>query len=302
MKMNVKVTELEYDKYIKGMEFLIQKSMNKSTSVKVITVIKNNGKRHQGIRVDEGEDHIIPQIYLEEMYAEQRERGITLEDAVNEFLKIYQAVKCEFIPLDIFKWEYVKEHVSVKVINAEWNKELLKTVPCKRVLDLAIVYQIVLEMTEYDSATVLVKKEHLKQWGISEEELHEIAEVNSKKSYPANLKKMRDIVNEVLNIKEIHEDETDSTLYVLSNQYRMFGAVTFLYKGALEKIGEQLKSDFVIIPSSIHEVILLKDTHETDRAEIEEIIKHVNEKQVSIEERLSDHSYYYSVKDKRLSL
>lgn len=301
LNLNMKVSEMEYDRYIECMEFLISKEMDKS--VKVVTVPKNNGCVKKGLQIEETETNMNPQIYLEEMYWEQREKEGTLQDSVDEFLKIYQKSKRDSIALDFFEWENVKEYVTTKIINAEWNKELLKNIPHKKVLDLAIVYQIVVEITDSGLATVLIRKEHLEQWGVSEKELQEIAEKNSEKLFPAELKGMSEVIWEMLDIAEMEIDEPDATMYVLTNKYRMFGAVAIFYKGMLEKIGEMLGTGFVIIPSSIHETIILKDTrHNIDRLEITEMIKSVNEEQVRREERLADHPYYYSIKNKQLSI
>ena len=106
----------------------------------------------------------------------------------------------------------------------------------------------------------------------------------------------------MIKIDEEEIDELDDTIYVLTNQYRMFGAVTLFYQGILEKIGEMLETDFVVIPSSIHEIIILKNTRDIDRMNITEMIRSVNEEQVRREEQLADHPYYYSIKNKQLSL
>lgn len=301
LNLNMKVSEMEYDRYIECMEILISKEMNKS--IKVVTATKNNGYIKKGLWVDEEKSNMNPQIYLEEMYQEQREKEGTLKDSVDEFLRLYQISKHDSIPLDFFEWEHVKDHVTTKVINAEWNKELLKKIPHRRVLDLAIVYQIVLEMTDSGSATILIRKEHLESWGITEEELQKSAKENSEKLFPAELGRMYDIVCETMGIVGTETDEVEDSMYVLTNQYKMFGAVAIFYEGMLEKIAETLKADFVIIPSSVHEMVIIKDTyHQIDKEEIMKIIKQVNNECVRVEERLSDHSYYYSVANKQLSL
>lgn len=300
LNLNVKVSEMEYDRYVECMEFLISKEMNKS--IKVVTATKNNGYIKKGLRVDEEKSNMNPQIYLEEMYQEQSEKGGTLQDSVDEFLKIYQRTKHDSIRSGFCEWEKVKERVTAKLINAKWNQELLEDIPHRKVLDLAIVYQMVLEMNGSASVTLLIRNEHLKQWGVTEKELQDNAEKNSVNLFPAELKSMRQVISEILKTDEEETDEPDDILYVLTNQCRMFGAVTLFYQGILEKIGEMLGTDFVVIPSSIHETIILKDTWDIDKMEITEMIKSVNKEQVRREEQLSDHPYYYSIKNKQLSL
>ena len=300
LNLDMKVAEIEYDRYVKDMELLIGKTINQT--VKVVTVTKNNGCIRKGLRIEETETNMNPQIYLEEIYREQSEKEGTLQDSVDEFLKIYQTTKHDSIRSDFYEWEQVKERVTARIINAEWNKELLEEIPHRKVLDLAIIYQIVLKMNGSASTTLMIRKEHLEQWGVSEKELQENAEKNSENLFPAEMKRMREVICEMIKIDEEEIDELDDTIYVLTNQYRMFGAVTLFYQGILEKIGEMLETDFVVIPSSIHEIIILKNTRDIDRMNITEMIRSVNEEQVRREEQLADHPYYYSIKNKQLSL
>ena len=83
-------------------------------------------------------------------------------------------------------------------------------------------------------------------------------------------------------------------MYVLTNQNKLNGASCILYEHLLELFADRLGADLYILPSSVHEVILIPATSDTSFAELSRMVKEVNETQVSPEEILSDHVYYFS--------
>ena len=89
-------------------------------------------------------------------------------------------------------------------------------------------------------------------------------------------------------------------MYVLSNNQRNYGAVSILYEGLLKDIGERLQEDYYVLPSSVHEVIIVPESNSPGQEELEHMIVEINETQVEPEEVLSDRAYYYSRKEARL--
>jgi len=86
-------------------------------------------------------------------------------------------------------------------------------------------------------------------------------------------------------------------LMVLTNDQALYGAGALFYPGQLDTIASQIGSDYFVIPSSIHEVLILPDDGTIDRHAIESMIQEVNMTAVAPEERLSDHAYHYDAKD-----
>ncbi|MDE6055174.1 MAG: hypothetical protein K2G55_15780 [Lachnospiraceae bacterium] len=80
---------------------------------------------------------------------------------------------------------------------------------------------------------------------------------------------------------------------MLSNKYRIEGATCVLYPMLLADICDKLKSSFYIIPSSIHEVLILPTDNTEEGENIRAIIKKVNDTQVALEDILSYSLYYY---------
>ena len=112
---------------------------------------------------------------------------------------------------------------------------------------------------------------------------------------------MHQVINELMGEVSYNSDiAEDSCMYVLSNQYRHFGAGCILYNRVLEDIGNQINDDFFILPSSIHETIILPASYAMSKESLSEMIVEINETQVSEEDILSDHAYYFSRKENKI--
>ncbi len=169
------------------------------------------------------------------------------------------------------------------------------------VLDLSIVFYLIVDMEERSTATILIRNEHLKVWGMDEEQLLSFAYENVQRLIPPQLFLMREIVEETLelgrrkpiNLFEYPENLKGEFMYVLTNSHRNLGAAAILYPGVQKKIAEILNGGYYVIPSSVHEMIIVPMTESITRKELDQMVKEVNENVVDPEEILSDHVYIY---------
>ena len=95
-------------------------------------------------------------------------------------------------------------------------------------------------------------------------------------------------------IKEIEDCEV--TIYILTNHYRTNGATVILYEDLLRQLAEKFQQDFLLLPSSIHEVLLIPvdSADSEDLSRYTRMVQEVNETQLADDEILSDHAYYFS--------
>ena len=89
-------------------------------------------------------------------------------------------------------------------------------------------------------------------------------------------------------------------MYVLSNQRRVEGAACMLYPNLVRDFAEAVGSSFYIIPSSVHELLLLPTAHLEESSEIKNMIKEINDSQVSAEEILSYSLYLYDKEERKI--
>lgn len=296
---------MNYQQFIEEVERRVKEKIkgNETITVYIHTAVKNNGKERKGITVSEKGIHISPTIYLEE-YFQQFQEGKPIEKIVEKILQLYEEVKCSH-PCEeslLQNYEELKGKFACKLIHRGKNEKLLNDIPYVPWMDLAIVVFVLLEVSPYGTATVLVRKEHLEIWGLTEAQLFDEAKKNTPILLPYQFCPMRKLLREICPYAVDEGEEEEESLYVLSNKLRSFGAASMLYEGILEKVGQKLEENYYILPSSIHEVIVVPESKSPVKQDLEEMVREINETQVEEEEVLSDRVYYFSRKENRLFL
>jgi hypothetical protein len=265
----------------------VQETLGDDFDVKIMETEKNNGIKLTGVQIKSEDTNVAPVIYLEEFYQEFCE-GKPTGEIVNDILRVHSEHRMPGIDVTQYtNFEWVKDKLTYKLVNTEKNAELLKQIPNDPVLDMSMVYIVDLGTSEHGKMTILVRNEHVERWGISHEELKKIAMDNAPKKEKYEFRSM----SEVLAAMTGNEIPDDGFMYVLTNETKTNGAAVILYEGVLDEIEKKIGS-FYIIPSSIHETIVIpcKGT-EADR--IRPMIGEVNDSEVSDQEVLSYSLYQY---------
>ena len=275
----------------------VESQLVKDKKVIIQPVVKNNGTVYEGLIILDSVTNVSPTIYLNSYYKRYLD-GISMEEIIDDVMQTYEEnLPEEDFDISLFKdFSKAKGQIIMKLVNTKSNLELLEDVPNKSFYDLSIIYCVAVSdfMNEY--ATILIHNEHLTFWGITEEELHDIAIENTPKLLPYYFENMKDILVEAADMNFPQEME----MYVLTNKTRINGAVVIAYKGLLEEIAERLDDNFYIIPSSIHEVLIIpwKSVNaEYTFKDFNEMVEEVNETQLTDDEMLSNHIYFYNKTD-----
>ena len=196
----------------------------------------------------------------------------------------------------IESYEAVKDRLMIQLIGREGNEEILQTIPHHPMEDMEIVYRLHVQDTVVGRSTVLVTNAMLEQYGITAEQLQQDALVSVISHEPYEIKTIAEIINELVGAEVVPKEELP--VYVASNKERMNGAGVITYPGFMEDAAKQLGGDFYILPSSLHEVILVPDTFAMSYRERQDMVKTINAEQVDPENKLSDHVYHYDCKEK----
>lgn len=265
--------------------------------VSIQEVMKNNDQKLTGLTIRKEGVNMAPNIYLDSFY-DQYEEGRDFDEILEEIakLRVENDVVEDFDVNSVTSWDYVKENVQPRLVGTGngYNKSFLEDKPYTSFEDMAIVYYIALGGNENGLMTAAVTTQMLDGYGVTLEELNDAAIQNlSKKGF--EFKSMREVMMEMFPGAcdgLIPEEETPS-LYVLTNSEKCYGASTLLDSNATKQISEQLGGDYVILPSSVHEVLILPMSSVSDKETLESMVREVNETQVAPNERLSDHIYRY---------
>lgn len=264
---------------------------------------KANNVKKVGITFQQFGEKFSPTIYLEDVY-QKFLNGKSFEEVCVEIVKTYENCMDKGLDtsfLEGYKIENIKDRIIMRMLNYKDNRMFLRGVPHKLVDDLAICYVIVIHTDRDNTATMLVRDEHLNELGISCDELHELAYKNTREVYPPELRSMREKLKEFKEEKLLPKRRDPSNeFYVLTNEIGQYGAVNILYPDIAEKAREIIGGDYYIIPSSVHECLLIsKDCGPSPKC-IGEMIRDINMTQVEREEWLSDHAYEMDFDKKEL--
>ena len=284
---------MKYDEFNELIRTKLADICGPEFSVSVYEAIKNNSVIHKGISIRESDNRVAPTIYMDEFYTDYCD-GRDIEDIVNEILKVYSENRTgpDIETEKFLDFDWVKDRVFFKLINARENAAMLQDVPSIMFLDLAIVFGVYMGNFRNAFSSVLIKQEHMEMWHTDEKELKKHAFKNTPKILPSAIWTIKDLLNEMG--VPTGEISCETPMYILSNKERINGAAVLLYKGILKKFAGNLGSDVFILPSSVHEVILVPVCDVMDPDSLMEMIAEVNDTQVSKEEVLSYTLYRYS--------
>lgn len=298
---------MTYQEFKNTIVHTIQTKLGSNVNVAIQDIIKNNDTHLDGLTVFSDQSNISPTIYLNHYY-KQFLQGKSLSDIYADLLHIYEnCAPSDHIDLSFFTdYNKVKDRIIFKLINYERNNDLLSRVPHVRCLDLAIIFNCLISTDKAGFATILIHSRHLSFWNISTETLYELAMKNTPKLLSYHLHNMSDILKTLLSPEELADVSACKPaavpMYILTNSRKLHGSVCIIYKNLLSEIADYLKSDLYILPSSVHEVILIPAVCAEPRTDFSSMIREVNESQVSREEILSDHVYYFSRTSRTLSM
>lgn len=288
-----------------------------SLEVAVKTVPKNNGVILTGLIIMDKNSNTAPAIYLDSFYEEyQQEKD--MEETISSICKAFHdnsfSHPVDFSDFVVF--ETAKKQIVFRLVNYEKNLGILEEIPHRRFLDLAIVYYYVVQKPPFNGkASIRLNNHHMKIWGVTEEKLYQTATANTPKLLPVQITDIQqhigDMTETVLKGLLSGNEEMQSLciqtvllgglmdeierlpMYVMSNTDILMGAACMLYPDSLKAFAEKMQRDLYILPSSVHETILLPVFEEAGSEGLYEMVREVNRNQVAVEERLSDNVYIY---------
>ena len=216
----------------------------------------------------------------------------------------YQYRPTENIDVSFFEdFSQVSKHIVFRLIHYERNRKLLASIPHIPYLDLAIVFCCLLSAEPAGNASILIHNDQLELWKVKRRELFLLARENTPSLMTSCCDPMSSLLTGIIPFSHSADDNlcTPIPMYVLTNRQRFYGSSCLLYDNLLADLARQMDTDFYVIPSSIHEVILVPAAKGMKREDFNEMIREVNTTQLSPDEILSDHVYYYSRQSNKLS-
>lgn len=290
---------IDFENFTEMLLKLLKEKLGEEYQIYITKVRKNNGILLTGLVIKKEKSSVFPTVYIDSFFHEEISRKEVEQTAELLYQRFQAADLKETVDLSNFlEFETAKENLSFKLINRERNKELLKLVPHRQIHDLAIVYYYtVQEAPFFGKAVILIYNSHLEYWKIEQEKLHETAFFNAPHLFPAQIEDIESLVREFM----MEKDEAQRLpMYVLTNRQKLQGAACMLYPEILKDFGNKTQQNFFVLPSSVHEVILVPDTGYMSQEALRDIVTDINRTQVAEEEILADSVYYFSRQRQRL--
>lgn len=273
---------------------------------------KNNGHIRNGLMFHMSGGNVEQSVYLDESYVRYESGQCTIDKVVQDVLK--SITICDSFMgafhFDPNNFESAKGRVAMKLINTEMNQAFLKEVPSLKFYDLSIVFYLLMDVAEDGMGTVQITNVNMDMWGITKKELLESAIKNSKTLLPARFLSMQHTIEDMLNMTDNQKEENlfeemnadiKDIMYVLTNSIRSQGAACMVYPHVMEMIGEFVKEDYYILPSSLHELIIVPESQAMDIRDMNAMVQEINVTQVEPEEVLGNHAYFYNRSTKKLT-
>lgn len=273
---------------------------------------KNNGVVKSALSFTPPEDGLARQIYLEGAYQEYCDNP-SMENILTkaaQFIMDAMEETVVFNPAMVSDFQQAQDKIVLRVINKDSNQEQLQSIPFREMENTDLIATFRMDVSLGDSdGSILVNHAMLESWGVDESDLYEKALQNTQQRNPFTLQSMENIMLEMmLGISaEVEPNQLPAQLepymqYVLTNEDKRNGATCLLYPELLKEIGAAFDSNFFILPSSIHELILMKDTGEMSASELQRMVMEVNGAEVAPEEVLSNQVFSYDYRENSLSM
>lgn len=294
---------MDFDMFQSALADEVRRLVADPTAVSVQLTRKNNGRQLHALCIRQPGRSLSPMIYLEDFY-HRYQQGIPLSHLAKLLLLQYKELPDPASPLlESFKdWNSAQSDVFCKLVNYDMNRPFLLSVPHKRFLDLAILYYYRVDPSVLPDATVTISNSHLSLWQITAQELHRIAWSNTLSHFPSRLQSMTQTLSSLSGSAVPSPAPVSPAMYVLSNAQNFLGAICLLYPGALAEAARHLDADLYILPSSIHECILLPQTRSFARSALQTMVEDINRTQLEPEEILSGQVYLYDREKASLTL
>lgn len=231
---------------------------------------RNNGVTLDGLTLQGPGAHLAPTIYLNPYY-QKLIRGSSLESIVEEILQLYQTTPppASLTAESVINFEYLKDKIMFRMIHNASNQVLLSDVPHIPYLDLSIIFFLSLERTETGQVTAMIHNSHARMWNVTAKDLWRLARENTPREFPAEIQSMQELLQTMAG--DTSQDACDPSLlelllqspsetiplYVLTNQTGLYGAACMIYQDILKDFAARLEKDLIVLPSSVHEVLLM---------------------------------------------
>lgn len=272
-------------------------------------IVKNNDQHMTGMAITRNGEKVVPNIYIEPFYHEYQ-MGKNIDEIVGDIADVrieYDAnIQAETITKQLMNYEDVKDKLEIHLCDTKKNSNRLQGMIHTEHGDFSATYHIrISDMTQDGVASTPVTPQHMETWGITTDQLHQDALKSDlqKGAQFADIMEMMESMmtgEEPKNLLTSGDRGGGDGMYCLTNSEKLNGASLLLQDNLMQQIGGIVGSNFYVLPSSVHETLIVPDNGMLDLRELSVMVYDINRAEVEPQDWLSDNVQYYDMETRTL--
>ncbi len=265
---------------------------------------KMNGQSYTALTVTPADKNVGMNINVDALY-EQMQYGAGYQNVLSHALNQATAFVQDSPQFDISMlsdYEQMKPKLFVEVVGAERNAEMLEKIPHVQIEDMAMVYRVQVAVKDGEFASALVSNQMMETMGVTADQLHQDALDNSVEMRPAKVQSLSEVIATLTDMPVEMIEGSAPPLLVVSTEDKIKGASAMFYPDIMDKLSKEVGGDFFVLPSSIHEALVMPDNGEMSADELKAMVTSINGDVVDPADVLTDQVYHFDAKERIFEL
>lgn len=274
--------------------------------VEIRPVEKLQGESYTGLSIQPNDSPMAATLNLDTVYNQMVDQGKSFQEIADDLITHAADIIVDMPKIDvndITNYDQMKNTLVVQVIPTDRNAEMLADIPHKNIEDMSLVYRMQIDQNENGTSSVLITNAMLENYGVTVDQLHQDAMDAAVINNPATFRSMQEVLSDLMGMPaDLMPPMDGPQMYVASVENSLNGAGVIAYPDFMNQVAEQVGGDFFVLPSSVHEVLVVPDDGSIDRHDLESMVREVNASEVLPKDQLSDNVYHYDSQDQVFEL
>lgn len=270
------------------------------SDIYISKTVKNNDSILETLVIRTEADRCLPCMHIKDLYSAYEEGNLNVEEMAEGIRDMFYTYADPALPsgeefLELIEdFDNVRDHIGCRLVNGETNRKRLEACPHKRIGEFAVTYYIRVGEVRNGFYVMQISNDVFGKWGISIDEMHDLAMKNMDFSNSFEFRNMSEMLGPQGHM---------CRMFILTNKGTVNGAAVILSAEVRRKVSEYMNGDYYILPSSVHELIIIPCGRGDTSAELSRMVREVNRTQyVKSEEFLSDNVYEYCAEEDMVKL
>lgn len=298
--MNIKDFSCYVEEHIRD---FLPEEIRESATISVHAKRGTNDALRYGLMIRYGDEKASPLLYLEDAW-QFHENGAEMETILRNLVEVY-AEQPAIGSVDLsFEYEKVKDRVIFQIFNKEANRASLRErIYTDAGQGFVKVYAIHQKLDgAVEEGNIPITHGVMQNYGYDMQDILRDAEENTPQIYPPLFTSMEQTLTGREEDEFVNENPNERGFCVLSNAAGYRGAGVLFYPGMQKKIAEHFGKNYYVLPSSLHEVLIMPEGPGMTAGELEQLVQNVNEEAVSKEDFLSNKVLVYDREKEQLRI